>query len=57
MVSITIITDFERALLIAVEAHVSSMVREQIDTKAVRLRRLLSSRGFLEEETVGERIR
>lgn len=45
-------SDFDKALLLAVDSHVDSLIREQIDSKAVRIRRLIRARGYLEEETV-----
>uniref|UniRef100_A0A8R1UI93 DNA-directed RNA polymerase III subunit RPC3 n=1 Tax=Pristionchus pacificus TaxID=54126 RepID=A0A8R1UI93_PRIPA len=50
------VLDFDKALLLAVDSHVDSLIREQIDSKAVRIRRLIRARGYLEEETIDKTV-
>ncbi|GMR53065.1 hypothetical protein PMAYCL1PPCAC_23260, partial [Pristionchus mayeri] len=50
------VLDFDKALSLAVDTHVDSLVREQIDSKAVRIRRLIRSRGYLEEDTIDKTV-
>lgn len=50
------VLDFDKALSLAVDTHVDSLVREQIDSKAVRIRRLIRTKGYLEEETIDKTV-
>ncbi|GMT27145.1 hypothetical protein PFISCL1PPCAC_18442, partial [Pristionchus fissidentatus] len=50
------VLDFDKALSLAVDTHVDSLVREQIDSKALRIRRLIRTRGYLEEETIDKTV-
>lgn len=44
--------DFERAVNLISQAHIESLIREQLETKAVRIFRLLQARGHLEEDHI-----
>lgn len=46
------VEDLEKAVTLAAEMHVESLLREQIDSKAVRIRRLLQAKPYLEEDLV-----
>ncbi|CAI4230044.1 unnamed protein product [Auanema sp. JU1783] len=46
------VTDFERAITLLCQNHIESLIREQLDTKAVRIFRLLQNKGHLEEEHI-----
>ncbi|GMT00196.1 hypothetical protein PENTCL1PPCAC_22370, partial [Pristionchus entomophagus] len=50
------VLDFDKALSLAVDTHVDSLVREQIDSKAVRIRRLIRMKGYLEEDTIDKTV-
>uniref|UniRef100_A0A0N4XFW6 DNA-directed RNA polymerase III subunit RPC3 n=1 Tax=Nippostrongylus brasiliensis TaxID=27835 RepID=A0A0N4XFW6_NIPBR len=46
------IIDFERATQQMCQYHIESLIREQLETRAVRIFRLLQQKGHLEEEQI-----
>ncbi|KAK6042317.1 hypothetical protein COOONC_20175, partial [Cooperia oncophora] len=46
------IIDFERATQQICQYHIESLIREQLETRAVRIFRLLQQKGHLEEDQI-----
>ncbi|ETN81843.1 hypothetical protein NECAME_00193 [Necator americanus] len=47
-----VLPDFERAIEQICQFHIESMIREQLESRAVRIFRLLQRRGHLEEDQI-----
>ncbi|CAJ0956708.1 unnamed protein product, partial [Mesorhabditis belari] len=50
------VIDYGRGMQLLAQSHIESLIREQLDTKAVRIFRLLQRTGYLEEEQIEKLI-